>query len=110
MVDEFDMGFFRDKPLDHGFSFSPMSALLPHHDGWSVQIVPLQVGVLQFPVSSALRCDKLGQALRRAIESYSEDLNVAIVATGGVSHQVRGERCGYNNPEWDAQYPRYVGQ
>ncbi|MDH1932199.1 gallate dioxygenase [Pseudomonas plecoglossicida] len=103
VADEFDMGFFRDKPLDHGF-FSPMSALLPHQNGWPVQIVPLQVGVLQFPVPSALRCYKLGQALRRAIESYPEDLKVAIVATGGVSHQVHGERCGFNNPEWDAQF------
>lgn len=103
MADEFDMSFFRDKPLDHGF-FSPMSALLPHKDHWPVQIVPLQVGVLQFPVPSARRCYKLGQALRRAIESYPEDLKVAVVATGGVSHQVHGERCGFNNPEWDAQF------
>ncbi|QCI13537.1 gallate dioxygenase [Pseudomonas putida] len=103
MADEFDMAFFRDKPLDHGF-FSPMSALLPHSDGWPLEIVPLQVGVLQFPVPSALRCYKLGQALRRAIESYPEDLKVAIVATGGVSHQVHGERCGFNNPEWDARF------
>lgn len=103
MADEFDMSFFRDKPLDHGF-FSPMSALLPCEDGWPVEIVPLQVGVLQFPIPSAARCYKLGQALRRAIESYPEDLKVAIVATGGVSHQVHGERCGFNNPEWDAQF------
>ncbi|MFR0693684.1 gallate dioxygenase [Enterobacterales bacterium AE_CKDN230030158-1A_HGKHYDSX7] len=103
MADEFDMSFFRDKPLDHGF-FSPMSALLPCADGWPLQIVPLQVGVLQLPIPSARRCYKLGQALRRAIESYPEDLKVAIVATGGVSHQVHGERCGFNNPEWDAQF------
>jgi gallate dioxygenase len=64
-------------------------------------IVPLQCGVLQFPVPSARRCFKLGQGLRRAIESYPEDLNVAIVATGGLSHQVHGERCGFNNTEWD---------
>lgn len=103
MADEFDMSFFRDKPLDHGF-FSPMSALLPHESGWPVEIVPLQVGVLQFPIPTAKRCYKLGQALRRAIESYPEDLKVAIVATGGVSHQVHGERCGFNNPEWDAEF------
>ena len=103
MADEFDMSFFRDKPLDHGF-FSPMSALLPCNNGWPVQIVPLQVGVLQFPIPSAARCFKLGQALRRAIESFPQDLKVAIVATGGVSHQVHGERCGFNNPEWDAQF------
>ncbi|VVQ06096.1 Gallate dioxygenase [Pseudomonas fluorescens] len=103
VADEFDMSFFRDKPIDHGL-FSPMSALLPFKDGWPVEIVPLQVGVLQFPIPSAKRCYKLGQALRRAIESYPQDIKVAIVATGGVSHQVHGERCGFNNPEWDEQF------
>ncbi|MFU2316944.1 gallate dioxygenase [Rahnella sp. PCH160] len=103
MADEFDMSFFQDKPLDHGL-FSPLSALMPHEGGWPTQIVPLQIGVLQFPIPTARRCYKLGQALRRAIESFPEDLNVAIVATGGVSHQVHGERCGFNNPQWDEQF------
>ena len=103
MADEFDMSFFQDKPLDHGL-FSPLSALMPHEGGWPTQIVPLQIGVLQFPIPTARRCYKLGQALRRAIESFPEDLNVAIVATGGVSHQVHGERCGFNNPAWDEQF------
>lgn len=103
VADEFDMSFFQDKALDHG-CFSPMSMLCPHEPDWSVPIVPLQVGVLQFPVPSALRCYKLGQALRRAIESYPEDLRVAIVATGGLSHQVHGERAGFNNTVWDHRF------
>ncbi len=101
VADEFDMAFFQDKPLDHG-CFSPLSVMCDH-DGrrWPVAIVPLQIGVLQFPIPSARRCFKLGQALRRAIESFPEDLRVAIVATGGLSHQVHGERAGFNNTEWD---------
>ncbi|HEY7928469.1 MAG TPA: hypothetical protein VID71_00560, partial [Steroidobacteraceae bacterium] len=39
-----------------------------------------------------------------AIDSYPEDLRVAIVATGGLSHQVHGERAGFNNPDWDRQF------
>lgn len=103
MHEEFDMSFFQDKPLDHG-AFSPMSVLWDHPEGWPVQIVPLQMGVLQFPVPSARRFYKLGQALRRAIESYPEDLRVVIVATGGLSHQVHGERAGFNNTPWDMQF------
>ena len=103
MADEFDMSFFQDKPIDHGM-FSPLSMMAPHKPQWPVSVVPLQVGVLQFPIPSALRCWKLGQSLRRAIESYPEDLKVAIVATGGLSHQVHGERAGFNNTEWDAQF------
>jgi aromatic ring-opening dioxygenase catalytic subunit (LigB family) len=46
----------------------------------------------------------LGQALRRAIESYPEDLKVVVVGTGGLSHQVHGERTGFNNTDWDMQF------
>ena len=102
MADEFDMSFFQDRALDHGV-LSPLSILLPHDPDWALPIVPLQIGVLQFPVPTARRCYKLGHALRRAIESYPEDLKVAIVATGGLSHQVHGERAGFNNTPWDMQ-------
>ncbi|MEY2875954.1 MAG: hypothetical protein RLZZ373_3325 [Pseudomonadota bacterium] len=105
MTDEFDLSFFQDKPLDHG-CFSPLSVLWDHRqgDGWPVPIVPLQMGVLQFPIPSAQRFWKLGKALRRAIESYPEDLRVVVVATGGLSHQVHGERAGFNNTPWDLQF------
>jgi gallate dioxygenase len=103
MCDEFDMSFFQNRALDHG-AFSPLSMLCPHEPAWPVRLIPLQMGVLQVPVPSARRFYKLGQALRRAIESYPEDLKVAIVATGGLSHQVHGERAGFNNPEWDARF------
>ncbi len=103
MADEFDMSFFQQRALDHG-CFSPLSMMLPHEPAWPAAIVPLQVGVLQFPIPTARRCYRLGQSLRRAIESYPEDIKVAIVATGGLSHQVHGERAGFNNPEWDAEF------
>ena len=103
MADEFDMSFFQDKPLDHG-CFSPLSVMCRHEPAWPVALVPLQMGVLQFPIPSAGRCWRLGQALRRAIESFPQDLKVAVVATGGLSHQVHGERAGFNNPAWDAQF------
>ncbi len=104
VADEFDLSFFQDKGLDHG-CFSPLSILLPHDEkSWPTKMIPLQIGVLQTPSPSAKRCYKLGQSLRRAIESYPEDLKVAIVATGGLSHQVHGEGCGFNNTEWDMKF------
>ena len=72
--------------------------------GWPGAIVPLQVGVLQLPIPSASRCFKLGHALRKAIESYPEDIKVAIVGTGGLSHQIHGERAGFNNTPWDMEF------
>ena len=103
VADEFDLSYFQHKALDHGL-FSPLSLMWPHNGGWPGAIVPMQIGVLQFPIPSAARCYKLGQALRRAIESFPEDLSVVIVGTGGLSHQVHGERAGFNNTTWDAQF------
>jgi gallate dioxygenase len=103
VADEFDMSFFQGKPVDHGF-LSPLSMLSDANGPWPGKVVPLQVGVLQLPIPSAKRMWKLGKALRRAIESYPEDLNVAIMATGGLSHQVHGERAGFLNEAWDAEF------
>jgi len=103
VADEFDLSYFQNKGLDHGF-FSPMSLLWPHNGGWPGAVIPFEVGVLLFPIPSARRCYKLGQSLRRAIESYDEDIKVAIVGTGGLSHQVHGERAGFNNTDWDMEF------
>ncbi|MEY4749721.1 MAG: hypothetical protein RIQ60_1935 [Pseudomonadota bacterium] len=103
VADEFDMSFFQGKPVDHGF-LSPLSMLGDENGAWPGQVVPLQVGVLQLPVPSAKRMWKLGKTLRKAVESYPEDLRVAVVATGGLSHQVHGERAGFLNEAWDAEF------
>jgi len=103
VADEFDMSFFQGKPVDHGL-LSPLSMLGDANGPWPGQIVPLQVGVLQLPLPSARRMWKLGQTLRKAVESYPENLNVAIMATGGLSHQVHGERAGFLNEAWDAEF------
>ena len=102
MANDFDMSFFQQKGLDHG-CFSPLSVMMPHDPEWPIPIVPLQMGVLQFPVPSARRSYNLGLAIRDAIESYPEDIDVAVVATGGLSHQIQGERAGFNNPAWDKE-------
>jgi gallate dioxygenase len=102
-ADEFDISFFQNKPIDHGM-FSPLSMMTDRGKAWDGAVIPFQVGVLQFPIPTARRCYNLGKALKRAIESYPEDLSVAICATGGLSHQVHGERCGYNDIEWDNRF------
>jgi gallate dioxygenase len=104
VADEFDLSYFQNKGLDHG-CFSPMSLLFPEHkQGWPTRIIPFQVGVLQAPSPSAARCYKLGKSLRKAILNYPKDIKVAIAGTGGLSHQVHGERCGFNNTPWDMEF------
>jgi gallate dioxygenase len=100
---EFDMAVFQDRPLDHGV-FSPLPLLWSHDGGWPGAVVPIQVNVVQYPLPTAMRCYRLGQALRRAIESYPEDLSVVVVGTGGLSHQIHGERTGYNDTNWDMRF------
>ncbi|MDR0781830.1 MAG: gallate dioxygenase [Pseudomonadales bacterium] len=104
VADEFDLSYFQNKGLDHG-CFSPMSLLFPEHkQGWPVKMIPFQVGVLVAPSPNAARCYKLGRSLRKAIQSFPENIKVAIAGTGGLSHQVHGERCGFNNTPWDMEF------
>ena len=102
VADEFDLSYFQGKGMDHG-AFSPISMMMPTKE-WPCPIVPFQVGVLEVPIPTAKRCWKLGQALRRAIMSYPKDVNVVVISTGGLSHQVHGERSGFNNVPWDMQF------
>jgi aromatic ring-opening dioxygenase catalytic subunit (LigB family) len=77
-------------------------------DGWKIPIVPLAVNVILHPLPSPLRCWKLGQALRRAILSYEEDLGVVVVGTGGLSHQLTGPQFGRVEEEWDRKFMRLL--
>ena len=71
---------------------------------WPVRVMPVSINVIQHPVPTPLRCYKLGQALRRAVESYDADIDVVIVGTGGMSHQLHGERAGYLSRAFDTQF------
>jgi gallate dioxygenase len=104
--DEFDLTIFQDLPLDHGCN-SPLTMLFPgavKANRWPVSLVPFAINVLQHPVPTPMRCYKLGKAVRRAVESYPEDLKVVVAGTGGLSHQMNGERAGYNDTDWDAEF------
>jgi len=100
---EFGIAVFQERALDHGVN-SPLSLLWPHEPDWPGALVPIEINVLQYPLPTAMRCYKLGQAVRRAVESYPEDLKVVMVGTGGLSHQIHGERTGFNNTEWDMRF------
>ena len=102
-ADEFDMSFFQGKPVDHGM-LSPLSMLSDKNGPWSGKVVPLHCGLLQLPIPTPKRMWKFGKSLRKAIESYPEDINVAVMATGGLSHQVHGERAGFINEDWDNEF------
>ena len=68
---------------------------------WPVKIVPVSINTVQHPLPSVARCLKLGRSIGRALESYEEALRVLVVGTGGLSHQLDGERAGFINKEFD---------
>lgn len=97
---EFDMCTCQEMLVDHGF-VNPMRVLFGDHDVWPVKTVPLAINTVQHPLPSAKRCYKIGKALKVAVESYPEDLKVVIVGTGGMSHQLQGERAGIIDVDYD---------
>ena len=100
---EFDISVFQDTPLDHGLH-SPLTMMWPSQPNWPGRVVPLVVNVIQQPMPRPSRCFALGKALRKAIESYPEALKVAMVGTGGLSHQMIGDRAGFNDERWDREF------
>ena len=84
--------------VDHAFTV-PMALLW--NQSRRIKTIPVAVNTVQFPRPSPARCYKFGNAIGRAIDSFPEDLRVVIVGTGGLSHQLDGERAGFINKEFD---------
>lgn len=104
VADEFDISTFQGIPVDHG-CHSPLTMLAPPSEGhWPIAVIPFAINVLQHPLPTPLRCWLLGKAVRRAVESFPEDLKIVVAGTGGLSHQLTGDRAGFNNPEWDQRF------
>jgi protocatechuate 4,5-dioxygenase, beta chain len=103
MADEFDLTTCQQMTVDHGVMV-PMSLLWPGGDRWPLSIVPLEVNTVQHPLPSPRRCYNLGRALGRALRSYPDDLKVVVVGTGGMSHQLQGERAGFINKSFDLMF------
>ncbi len=100
ILDEFDMTIVNRMDVDHGLTV-PLSLLFGQPDAWPCKVIPLAVNVVQYPPPTGRRCLNLGKAIRRAVESFPDDLNVQIWGTGGMSHQLQGPRAGLINREFD---------
>jgi protocatechuate 4,5-dioxygenase beta chain len=100
ILDEFDLTLMYKMEVDHGLTV-PLSLVYGQPDAWPTRVIPFAVNVVQYPPPTAHRCFMLGQAIRRAVERFDEDLNVHIWGTGGMSHQLQGPRAGFINQPWD---------
>jgi len=104
VYDEFDITICQEMAVEHGFLVPMHLCFDPQPDGWPVAAVPVQVNVLQHPLPTARRCYRLGQAIRRAVDSYERDIKVAIIGTGGMSHLLTGENFGAMNEQEDQAF------
>jgi protocatechuate 4,5-dioxygenase beta chain len=92
--------------VDHGLTV-PLNLLcgkISPSGEWPFKVIPLAVNVVMYPPPTGHRCYMLGKAIRKAVESYPEDLKVVIFGTGGLSHQISGPRAGLINSKWDKNF------
>ncbi|MCB1887763.1 MAG: protocatechuate 3,4-dioxygenase [Rhodocyclaceae bacterium] len=104
---DFDLTIVNKMDVDHGLTV-PLSLMCGQLDkdtgAWPCPVIPFAVNVVQYPVPSGRRCYNLGRAIRNAVESFDQPLNVHIWGTGGMSHQLQGPRAGLINAEWDNRF------
>ncbi len=100
---EFDLTTCQEMLVDHAFTL-PLKLLWPDDEVCPVRTVPVCINTVQFPLPSASRCFKLGQAIGQAVGSWDEDQRVVIIGTGGLSHQLEGKRAGFTNKAFDREF------
>ncbi len=103
ILDEFDITIVNQMDVDHGLTV-PLSLMFGQPSEWPVKVIPLAVNVVQYPPPTGNRCYNLGKAIRKAVESFDQDLKVVIFGTGGMSHQLQGPRAGLINKEFDKRF------
>jgi protocatechuate 4,5-dioxygenase beta chain len=102
VADEFDLTTCQEMFLDHA-SMLPMALCWPDMR-WPVRVIPVSVNTVQAPLPSAARCYRLGQAIARAVQAWPGDERVVVMGTGGLSHQLDGERAGFINKDFDLRF------
>ena len=99
---EFDIVTCQEMLVDHAFTV-PLKLFWPDAI-CPVMTVPININTVQFPLPHARRVYALGKAVGEAIQSWDSDLKVVVMGTGGLSHQLDGERAGFINKAFDLQF------
>jgi hypothetical protein len=97
-ANDFDPSYTHEMKLDHG-SMVPLSFLTPDMD---VRVVPIMFNTLSTPRPTSGRCLAFGRALRPFLDRTPE--RVAVVATGGLSHDPAERNHGIIDTDFDARF------
>ena len=100
VADEFDPVTCQQMLVDHAISI-PMELAYPSVAEWPLRLVPIGINTVQHPLPSAKRCLALGRSVHKALASWPGAERIVVIGTGGLSHQLDGERAGFMNPEYD---------
>jgi protocatechuate 4,5-dioxygenase beta chain len=100
IADEFDIVSCQRMKVDHALTL-PMALMWPGGGDWPVRIVPITMNHVQHPLPSPKRSYALGESVGRAIESWDASVRVVVLGTGGLSHQLDGQRAGFINKAFD---------
>ena len=102
VAEDFDLTTCQEMLVDHAFTL-PMALLWPDQ-AWPVRTIPVCINTVQAPLPSAARCYRLGEAIGRAVAAWPGDEKVLVLGTGGLSHQLDGERAGFINKAFDLKF------
>ena len=106
--DEFDITICQELGVDHGLSV-PMQLMWPEDQSYGgIKVIPVVINCELHPMPSLKRCYQLGQSIAKAVSSYQENLDVVILGTGGLSHQLDGANAGFINKEFDLMLLEYL--
>ncbi len=103
ILDEFDLTIVNKMEVDHGLTV-PLNLMFGSPKEWPCPVIPVAVNVVMFPPPTGHRCFMLGRAIRKAVQSFPEDLRVVVLGTGGMSHQISGPRAGLINSKFDTAF------
>ncbi|HNY46219.1 MAG TPA: class III extradiol dioxygenase family protein [Casimicrobium sp.] len=99
---DFDITTCQEMLVDHAFTI-PLKLFWPQSP-CPIPAVPVCINTVQFPLPSAKRCYALGEAVGDAIRNWDSDKKVVVIGTGGLSHQLDGERAGFINKDFDLKF------
>lgn len=98
---EFDMTVCQQLEIDHGiYSWLPYLFDQPMR----ATVLPIAVNMLRTPLPTSQRLWNLGAAIRDAVTALPTNERVLVVSTGGMSHQIVGERFGMANEDLDRHF------
>jgi len=103
ILDEFDLTICNKMEVDHGLTV-PLNLAFGSPTEWPCPVIPIAVNVVQYPPPTGHRCYMLGKAIRKAVNSYPDDLKIVVFGTGGMSHQISGPRAGLINSKFDKAF------